>query len=420
MAAAGNLVDWCVTSECFDAAFRVAASEIKLGGMTAPDVVIGDFSVLRFLLSVVVAGVVSNVAMRIADTIARLLFTHFDAAKCSLPSVLPWPDPPGNSAPFDVPVPEASAEQLGKFLAFRGVALPATEAARREAAAREAVSYMAELFDRKHNEWCYRHYALKEKGLCFPYRAPFMNAWDFYGETSAHLRPVGNGQVIFALHHTVEGLLLPLLYFSSGDASFFYLALYADMGVEAYDILALLWRRATGADHTLTRHHPSVDAVLVPHHLFAICYELIGLMAGPLLSKTFMLHVVASAHLSGVFILAAIVLHQTPAQAWPRFLYGFQGAVLAAIYACRVVWWAPIAAASLRLAYTGFLPPLLTPHGVASEPRLLSPCFAAMLLLIAFYTYFNADQIVYNRKLLRKAGERLRLATKKERPSYSC
>ena len=47
-------------------------------------------------------------------------------------------------------------------------------------------------------------------------------------------------------------------------------------------------------------------------------------MAGPLLSKTFMLHVAASAHLSGVFILAAIVLHQTPAQAWPRFLYRFQ------------------------------------------------------------------------------------------------
>ena len=37
----------------------------------------------------VVACVVTNAAMRIADTIARLLFTHFDAAKCSLPSVLP-------------------------------------------------------------------------------------------------------------------------------------------------------------------------------------------------------------------------------------------------------------------------------------------------------------------------------------------
>ena len=115
--------------------------------------------------SLATAGAVTNLAMWVADRIARLLFTHFDAAKCSLPSVLPWPDPPGNSAPFDVAVPEASAEQLGKFLAFRGVALPATEAARREAAAREAVSYMAELFDRKHNEWCYRHYALKEKGL---------------------------------------------------------------------------------------------------------------------------------------------------------------------------------------------------------------------------------------------------------------
>ena len=163
-------------------------------------------------------------------------------------------------------------------------------------------------------------------------------------------------------------------------------------------------------------------------------------MAGPLLSKTFMLHVAASAHLSGVFILAAIVLHQTPAQAWPRFLYRFQTAVLAAIYACRIVWWAPIAAASLRLGYLGF-PPLLAPYvarGFGSEPRLLSPCFLTVLLLVAFYTYFNADTVQYNRKLLRKAGERVQLAneaeermlrqaggrrrpaTEEERTPYSC
>ena len=55
MVAAGNLVDWCVTSECFDAAFRVAASEITLGGTTAPDLVIGDFSLLRFLLALAAA-----------------------------------------------------------------------------------------------------------------------------------------------------------------------------------------------------------------------------------------------------------------------------------------------------------------------------------------------------------------------------
>ena len=144
--------------------------------------------------------------------------------------------------------------------------------------------------------------------------------------------------------------------------------------------------------------------------------------------------------LRGVFILAAIVLHQTPAQAWPRFLYRFQTAVLAAIYACRIVWWAPIAAASLRLGYLGF-PPLLAPYvarGFGSEPRLLSPCFLTVLLLVAFYTYFNADTVQYNRKLLRKAGERVQLAneaeermlrqagdrrrpaTEEERTPYSC
>jgi len=431
MAAEGNLVGWCLTSECMDQAFVVRVTELTLLGgsrssealgFSVPDITVGDYSLLTFVLSVLISGVLVNLAMLLSDLIARLLFTRFDASKCSLPSVLPWPDPAGNSKPFDVPVPEASEEQLASFLAFRGVALPATDAARREAAAREAISYMAELFDRKHDDWCYRHYALREKGLAFPYRAPFMDDWNFYGETSAHLRPVGNGQIIFALHHAVEGFMMPLLYFWTHNPSYFFFSMYADMGVEAYDTLAMLYRRWTGRDHTLTRHHPAVDHILTPHHLFGVFFETLALMGGPGISKTFMFHVEASAHASGVFILAAIVMHQTPAQSWPRFLYRFQKCVVAAIVACRVIWWIPVAAGSLRLAYaySGDFPAWLAPYGIRGLGHsfpLLSPVFLFSLLLIGFYTHFNADQLQYNLKLLRKAAARVRAANEAEKPA---
>ena len=430
MAAEGNLVGWCLTSECMDQAFVVRVTELTLLGgsrssealgFSVPDITVGDYSLLTFVLSVLISGVLVNLAMLLSDLIARLLFTRFDASKCSLPSVLPWPDPAGNSKPFDVPVPDASEEQLASFLAFRGVALPATDAARREAAAREAISYMAELFDRKHDDWCYRHYALREKGLAFPYRALFMDDWNFYGETSAHLRPVGNGQIIFALHHAMEGFM-PLLYFWTHNPSYFFFSMYADMGVEAYDTLAMIYRRWTGRDHTLTRHHPAVDHILTPHHLFGVFFETLALMGGPGISKTFMFHVEASAHASGVFILAAIVMHQTPAQSWPRFLYRFQKCVVAAIVACRVIWWIPVAAGSLRLAYaySGDFPAWLAPYGIRGLGHsfpLLSPVFLFSLLLIGFYTHFNADQLQYNLKLLRKAAARVRAANEAEKPA---
>lgn len=109
MAAEGNLVGWCLTSECMDQAFVVRVTELTLLGgsrssealgFSVPDITVGDYSLLTFVLSVLISGVLVNLAMLLSDLIARLLFTRFDASKCSLPSVLPWPDPAGNSKPF--------------------------------------------------------------------------------------------------------------------------------------------------------------------------------------------------------------------------------------------------------------------------------------------------------------------------------
>ena len=384
-----------------------------LGSLSTSEVLVGDFSLLRYTIALVVAAVVANVGMFIADFVARLLFTSFDVSKCSLPSQLPWPDPAGQSLPFDVPVPEASAEQLARFLAFRGIKCLAfmSDEEQRETAAREAVTYMQELWDAKHDDWCHRRYALKEKGLAFPYRAPFMNDWNFYGETSAHLRPVGTGQIIFALEHFLIGVGLPLIYLFSRNDSVFYFLMYADMAWESYDMLAMFWRRATGSDYTVSRYDKAIDSVMVPHHIFTVGLEMMALMAAAGISKPFMTQVLIANHLTGGLMLAAVVLHQTPAQSWPQLLHGFQAVVLGSLYLCRVVWWTPMSAACLRLAYiyTGDFPDYITRlglHGLGYQYPLASPIFLAVLGLMAFLMHFNLDLLSVNTKLLRKAAAR--------------
>jgi len=409
MAARGDLAGWCISKECFDKAFRVELKE--------SDLLVGDFSVITFLVSILVAAALAHAGMWHTGFWARKLFTSYDANKCLIPSQLPWPDPPGNSKPFDVPVPEATEKQIADFLAFRGIKCLAfkSDEEQREVAAREAVAYMGELWEHKQNDWQHRHYALREKGLVFPYRAPFMNDWNFWGEMSANFRAVGQGQVTFATEHFLIGVLFPLIYVVGRNEWFFYFGMYADMAFESYDLMAMFWRRLTGVDRTVSRYHMAVDSVFVPHHLFTIGFEMVALMAGPGLSKPFMSQVLLGAHITGGLMLSAVCMHQTPAQSWPRFLYRFQAFVLSALYCCRVIWWTPLAAASLRLAYVygGDFPPWLEAYGLYGlgfKYPLVSPIFLSVLVLIAFYTHFNLDLVQYNTKLLRKAAARLRAA----------
>ena len=271
---------------------------------------------------------------------------------------------------------------------------------------------MAELWEAKVDTWCHQNYVLRQRGLAFPYRAPFMNPWGFWAETSPNMRKIGYGQVTFACEHMVVGVLLPVLHGVTGNHQFFYFSLYADMAIETYDLLAIIWRSLSGMDHTVSRYHPAIDKVLVPHHLFTVGFEVVGLMAGAAISKTFMLLVFVSAHLTGGMIYSAVCIHQTPALSWRRLLYGFQAVVLASIYLCRVVLWLPIAIASIRLAYlyASDFPQYVGLHGLGYEYPLLSPVFLGTTCLCVFYTYFNADMVQYHSKLLQKAGARLRLS----------
>jgi len=399
--AAGDLGGWCISQACFEPAFRVQFVD--------GNVRIGDFSLRTFLASTLMAAFLCHLGMWHTGFWCRRLFTRFDTTKIQLPSQLPWPDPDGQSAPFDVPVLQADAGLVTRFLAFRGAPLPETDSARREAAAREAIVYMAELWETKLNGWCHKHYVLHQRRLVFPYRAPFMDGWGFWSETSPLFRSVGCGQITFLCEHFLIGVLLPCLYIATGNESYFYFAMYADMGVETYDLLAIAWRRVTGADHTVSRYDRAVDKVLVPHHLFTAGFELLALMAGGAVSKPFILQFFVSGHLTGGLIYGAVCAHQSPLLAWRRFIYCFQAGVLASIYVCRILWWVPAAAASMRLAYlyAGEFPPYVGLKGLGYAYPLLSPAFLTTAVLCAFYTYFNADMTQYNTKLLRKAAARL-------------
>lgn len=394
---------WCTSPECMKVPFHIHVIDGNL--------YIGHFCLLTYILSVCAACVFCHLGMWHTEFWCRTLFTRFDSSRISIPSELPWPDPPGQSSAFDVPVHKADEVLLVRFLEFRRVPVPVQVPAQREAAAREAVSYMAELWENKVNAWCHAHYVLRQRGLVFPYRAPFMNPWGFWGETSTWLRSVGCGQITFACEHFAVGVFLPALYCMTGNDRFFYAALHADMAVETYDLLAIAWRALTGSDHTVSRYHPSIDKVLVPHHLFTVGFELMGLMAGAAVSKTFVLQMFVSAHFTGGLIYLAVCIHQSPALSWRRFLYSFQAVVLASIYLCRVVIWLPIAVASMRLAYlyaSEFPAHVgLQGQGLGYEYPLLSPIFVGTASLCAFYTYFNIDMVQYHTKLLQKAAARL-------------
>ncbi|EOD05668.1 hypothetical protein EMIHUDRAFT_438975 [Emiliania huxleyi CCMP1516] len=419
MVLAGDYAGWCITTQCLDQAFQLSRSELRLGSFSISEAFVGDFSPFRYAFSLLAAAVLGNFFMWTTGIIARLLFTHFDASKCSLPSQLPWPDPPGQSQPFDVPVMEASEEQVARFLAFRGVAPPASDAARRETAAREAMAYMQELWDAKHSGWCHKRYALNEKGLAFPYRAPFMNDWNFVNEHSPSLATVGFGQVVFALEHFLVGTALPLLYLFRRDDSIFYFVMYADMAWETYDMLAMFYRRLspTGADYTISRYNKAIDNVMVPHHIFGVGFEMMALMAGPGISKAFMAQVLITNHFSGGMMLLAMAVHQTPAMSWPKALLNFQRLVLGSLYATRIVWWGPMSVACLRLTYiyTGDFPDYIASlglRGLGYEYPLLSPIFLAVFVLLVFYTHFNLDLVQVNKKLLRKAEGRAAAAAR--------
>jgi len=349
--------------------------------------------------------------MAVIHALMDTFFTRLQTSKVALPSKLPWPDPPGQSRPFDVPLECAGELHIQRFLAFRGVPVPEDAGARREAAAREAICYMAELWEKKQFAWCHDHYVLRKSGLTFPYRAEFMNVWGFWSEISPWMRSIACGQVTFALEHFVVGGLVPLLYIWTKDDRFFYGAIYTDLAFEMFDLLAIFWRRLTGMDRTISRFHPAVDVTLVPHHIFTVGLELVGLMSGHAVSKLFILHIFVTSHLTGGLMYAGIALHQSPLIAQRRLVYAFQVFSYVAIIICRVFWWAPIAAGCLRAAYLyagGFPAHLGKEHaGLAYTYPAASPIFLTLLALCAFYTYFNLDMVSFNWKILKKAAARL-------------
>ena len=91
----------------------------------------------------------------------------------SIPSKLPHPNPQGSAVPFDVPLMEATDEQIGAFMKFRGNETWPDEKQSRDFALRQvahaAAEYKGELYELRTMKWIDDHFRLRLKKLSYPY-----------------------------------------------------------------------------------------------------------------------------------------------------------------------------------------------------------------------------------------------------------
>ena len=109
---------------------------------------------------------------RITKSLVTFFWNHsipIDAAR--IPSKLPHPNPPGGAIPFDIPLLEASDEQIQAFVAFRGKSgrYQKEDEGALQQVADSAAEYKGLLFQERTMKWIDDHFRLHLSDIKYPY-----------------------------------------------------------------------------------------------------------------------------------------------------------------------------------------------------------------------------------------------------------
>ena len=88
-----------------------------------PDYSSSEADLISFLVRTAVALVIwvtlLSLVRRTCTLMASVFWSHPIPLQCTfIPSKLPYPNPPGSAVPFDIPLLEASEEDIDKFMTF--------------------------------------------------------------------------------------------------------------------------------------------------------------------------------------------------------------------------------------------------------------------------------------------------------------
>jgi len=323
------------------------------------------------------------------------LFSTVPLASVCIPAELPHPDPAGESPPFQIPLLEATQEQLEKYISFRGLKVQVTDF---KAIAADATVYKAILFDAKTNNWEYDHFYLKKKGLSFPAPAPHWAGWTgWWAENGPYKQAQMPGSLAFAFEHFVCGFLFPMNYLYGkelglplgGDELNFAFALYGDIGANIVTTTLCVASYVTNTNLTLEKYSRAIWPLIILHHVAATGMSCIALTVGPACPKDLAcLLIISLLGTTGMGHLLIVPFDMTPWNDNKVIKLFFQGILTSSMIWFRVLYWTV-------LVYRILIQTYVTNQGV------LVWVFITVSLLL--FTVFNLEFVGYHYKAVKHA-----------------
>ena len=138
----------------------------------------------KITVSVLIWICIISLVKRISHTIATKFCSKPIAINvASIPSKIPHPNPPGSAIPFDIPLLNATDDQIQAFMEFRGgiLSLPLGEEMNNnkppeerrviilQHVANSAAEYKGLLYQERAMKWIDEHFRLHKSNLRYPY-----------------------------------------------------------------------------------------------------------------------------------------------------------------------------------------------------------------------------------------------------------
>mmetsp|Transcript_27583 Transcript_27583/g.39492 ORF Transcript_27583/g.39492 Transcript_27583/m.39492 type:complete len:287 (-) Transcript_27583:649-1509(-) len=216
---------------------------------------------------------------KICQAVARRFCSYpVPISTASIPSKLPHPNPQGSAVPFDIPLMQATDDQIGAFMKFRGNTTWPDEKVHRDIALRQvaqaAAEYKGLLYEERTMKWIDDHFRLRLPKLKYPYVDRHWNGWSsFWIETGEHIRNMFLSSAAVLFEHCINGLFLPVGYLVTHNDIYLNVCLYSEVGYMTYATILIFLSYVYNKDVTVEQMHRSVWPLLLGHHISSLIHR---------------------------------------------------------------------------------------------------------------------------------------------------
>lgn len=252
---------------------RPTTSAVDFTSSRAPSI---DEFALKVVFMLIVWACLLAFVNKLCQAVARKFWSYpVPITSASIPSKLPHPNPQGSAVSFDIPLMQATDEQIGAFMKFRGCETWPDEKQSRDIALRQvahaAAEYKGFLYEERTMKWIDDHFRLRLPKLKYPYVDSHWNGWSsFWIETGEHIRNMFLSSVAVLFEHCINGLMLPVCYLITHNDAYLNVCLYSEVGYMVYATMWIIISYVYNKDVTVEQMHRSVWPLLLVHHISSL------------------------------------------------------------------------------------------------------------------------------------------------------